>query len=224
MIKSGMANVIDDTSEIFWLISNSGGMDDTDLAQLIQRIKTTHAAVADTDGGGSVDAKVLSVPTEARQAMLELLRKDIYEDFQSLDVNTLSAAAKTTQEIQAAYQSMDNKCADFEYSVLDFVKNILDLAGIKDEPSLVWNKVVNEKEQTEMILSAAQYLTDEIIVRKLPFLTPEEAEEIIAQRDADQQDQFTQIDRETEQKEETPTEEVDESAAETDEGEEQNKE
>ena len=209
MIKSGMANVIDDTAEIFWLISNSGGMDDTDLAQLIQRIKTTHAAVADTDGGGSVDAKVLSVPTEARQAMLELLRKDIYEDFQSLDVNTLSAAAKTTQEIQAAYQSMDNKCADFEYAVLDFVKNILDLAGINDEPSFVWNKVVNEKEQTEMILSAAQYLTDEVIVRKLPFLTPEEAEEIIAQRDADQQDQFTQADRQMEQEEPEEQEEGD---------------
>ncbi len=64
--------------------------------------------------------------------MLELLRKDIYEDLQSLDVNTLSAAAKTTQEIQAAYQSMDNKCADFEYAVLDFVKNILDLAGTEE--------------------------------------------------------------------------------------------
>ena len=211
MIKSGMANVIDDTSEIFWLISNSGGMDDKDLAQLIQRIKTTHAAVADTDGGGSVDAKVLSVPTEARQAMLELLRKDIYEDFQSLDVNTLSAAAKTTQEIQAAYQSMDNKCADFEYAVLDFVKNILDLAGIKDEPSFVWNKVVNEKEQTEMILSASQYLTDEVIIRKLPFLTPEEAEEVIGQREADQQDQFTQADREMEQ--EQPEEQEEETAA-----------
>ncbi len=49
-----------------------------------------------------------------------------------LDVNTLSAAAKTTQEIQAAYQSMDNKCADFEYAVLDFVKNILDLAGTEE--------------------------------------------------------------------------------------------
>lgn len=190
MIKSGMANVIDDTSEIFWLISNSGGMDDADLAQLIQRIKTTHAAVSDTDGGGSVDAKVLSVPTEARQAMLELLRKDIYEDFQSLDVNTLSAAAKTTQEIQAAYQSMDNKCADFEYSVLDFVKNILDLAGIKDEPSLVWNKVVNEKEQTEMILSAADFLSDNMIIKKLPFLTPEEAEEVIREREEQQMDQF----------------------------------
>ena len=143
--------------------------------------------------------------------MLELLRKDIYEDFQSLDVNTLSAAAKTTQEIQAAYQSMDNKCADFEYAVLDFVKNILDLAGIKDEPSFVWNKVVNEKEQTEMILSASQYLTDEVIIRKLPFLTPEEAEEVIGQREADQQDQFTQADREMEQ--EQPEEQEEETAA-----------
>lgn len=191
MIKSGMADVIDDTSEIFWLIKNSGGMDDIDLSQLIQRIRTTHAAVADADGGGDIAPQVINVPTDSRQAMLEILRQDIYEDFQSLDVKTLSAAAKTTQEIQAAYQSMDNKCADFEYSVLDFVQNILDIAGLgNDTPSFIWNRVINMQEQTSVILSAAQYLTEEMVIRKLPFLTPEEAEEVIKQRQEEAQDQF----------------------------------
>ena len=190
MIKSGMANVIDDTSEIFWLVQNSGGMDDVDLAELLQRIRNVHSAVVDSDGGGSVTPQTLNVPTDARQAMLEILRQDIYEDFQSLDVKTLSAAQKTTQEIQAAYQAMDNKCADFEYSVLDFVQNILDIAGIDDNPSFVWNRIVNQKEQTEMILSAADFLTDEMVIKKLPFLTPEEAEEVLQQREQEQLEQY----------------------------------
>jgi hypothetical protein len=33
-----------------------------------------------------------------------------------------------------------------------------------------------------MILTAANYLTDEMVVKKLPFLTPEEADEVIKGR------------------------------------------
>lgn len=210
LIKSGMANVIDDSSEIFWLIQNSGGMDNVDLAELLQRIRNTRSAVVDSDGGGSITPQTINVPTDARQAMLEILRRDIYEDFQSIDIKTLSAAQKTTQEIQAAYQAMDNKCAEFEYNVLEFVQGILDIAGIDDNPSFVWNKIVNQKEQTEMILSAANYLTDEMVIKKLPFLTPEEAEEVISQRYADQQNQFSSAELLEEENEEDPEEDGEE--------------
>lgn len=182
-VKSGLANDIDDTSGFFWLLENTGGMDDVDLAQFIQRMKTVRAAVVEGDGGARVEAKTLDVPVDARRTMLEILRRDIYEDFQALDVQTLSAAAKTTQEIQAAYQTQDNKCADFEYLILDFVQKILELAGIEDNPTLNWNRIVNQQEQTSMILAAANYLPDDLIVKHLPFLTPEEAEQAIAAND-----------------------------------------
>lgn len=182
-IKSGLANDIDDTSGFYWIIKNTGGMDDVDLAQFIQRLKTVKATTLDGDQGVEAEAHTLDVPYQARQTMLELLRKDIYEDFQALDVNTLSAAQKTTQEIQAAYQSQDNKCADFEYFVIDFIQQILELAGIDDNPTFVWNKVSNQAEQSNMVLMAAQYLTPEAVVKHLPFLTPEEADEIIQQMD-----------------------------------------
>lgn len=184
-IKSGLANDIDDTTGFYWILKNTGGMEDTDLAQFIQRMKTTRAAVVDGDAGATAEAHTFDVPVEARTRMLELLRKDIYEDFQSLDVNTLSAAAKTTQEIQAAYQAQDNKCADFEFFVIEFVERILELAGVDDTPTLVWNRVVNQAEQTNMILSAANYLTDDAIIKHLPFLTPEEADRIIEERGTD---------------------------------------
>lgn len=184
-IKSGLANDIDDTSGFYWILKNTGGMDDGDLAQFVQRMKTVKATVIDGDQGVNAEAHTLDVPVEARSRMLELLRKDIYEDFQALDVNTLSASAKTTQEIQASYQSQDNKCADFEYYLIDFVQQILALAGIDDEPTFRWNRVVNQYEQTQMLMLAREYMTDDAVIKHLPFLTPEEADEIINQRDMD---------------------------------------
>lgn len=190
-IKSGLANAIDDTAEIYWIIKNAGGMGDTDVARLFERLRTMHGAVTEDDD--ELVPHTVEVPTEARKLMLELLRKDIYEDFQALDVNTLSAAQKTTQEIQAAYQAQDNKCADFEYFILDFVQQILELAGIQDNPVFVWNRVVNQAEQTNMVLSAATFLTDEMIIKKLPFLTPEEADAVIQEREMGSYNAFNQV-------------------------------
>lgn len=187
LIKSGLANNIDDASEIYWIIKNAGGMDDVDYAEFLQRVKRTKVA-----GGEDVDieAQTMDIPTEARTKMLEILRKDIYEDFQALDVQTLSAAAKTTQEIQASYQGQDNKCADFEYFIIDFIQQILALAGIDDNPTFVWNRVVNQSEQTQMVLSAQNFLPQELIIKHLPFLTPEEADEAIKALDMDDSSQF----------------------------------
>lgn len=195
-IKSGLANDIDDTSGFYWVLKNTGGMDDTDLAQFVQRMKTVKATVINSygDESATAEAHTLDVPHEARSAMLELLRKDIYEDFQALDVNTLSASAKTTQEIQASYQAQDNKCADFEYYLIDFVQHILNLAGIEADVSFNWNRVVNQAEITNMILQASNFLTEEMVIKKLPFLTTEEAEEVIQNRSIEDINQFSDDD------------------------------
>ena len=188
-IKSGLANNIDDADGFYWLVQNSGGMDDTDLAAFIERMKTVHAAAVEGEGA---TPHTIEIPTEARKVMLDILNQDIYDDFQMTDIKNLSAAQKTTQEIDAAYQSQDNKCADFEYLMLEFVQSILTLAGINDTPSFVWNKVVNQTEYTAMVLSASNYLTDEMVIKKLPFLTPEEQAEVIAQRNLESQNMFNQ--------------------------------
>lgn len=189
-VKSGFANNIDDFEGFYWIVKNAGGMDDVDLAQFLNRLKRVHAATLDAEAGVDAQANTAEVPTDARKTMLELLRSDIYEDFQALDVKTLSAAAKTTQEIQAAYQSQDNKCSDFEYYIIDFVQKVLELAGIDDNPTFVWNRVVNQQEQTQTLMLAANYLPEEIIIKHLPFLTPEEAEYIIQMKKDEEQDKF----------------------------------
>ena len=177
-IKSGMANDIDDTSGFYWVLKNSGGMDDVDLAKFRERMHTVKVATMD-DENASAEAHTLNVPTEAREKMLELLEKDLYKDFQIVNVEALSAAAKTATEIRAAYQPMDDKCGDFEYLLIDAIQGVLALAGIDDEPSFRWNRIANQTEETNMIMTAAPVLGDELTLKKLPFLTPEEVEDRI---------------------------------------------
>ena len=175
-IKSGLANDIDDTSGFYWVLKNSGGMDDVDIAKFIERMHTVRGAALD-ESEASAEAHTLDIPTTAREKMLEILKEDLYNDFQIVNVEALSATAKTATEIRAAYQPMDDKCGDFEYCLIDAIQNVLALAGIDDEPSFKWNRIANQTEETNMIMTAAPVLGDELTLKKLPFLTPEEVED-----------------------------------------------
>ena len=189
-IKSGMANDIDDTSGFYWVLKNSGGMDDVDLAKFRERMHTVKVATMDDDNA-SAEAHTLDVPVEAREKMLELLKSDLYSDFQIVNVEALSASAKTATEIRAAYQPMDDKCGDFEYFLIDAIQNILALAGIDDEPSFKWNRIANQTEETNMVMTAAAVLGDELTLKKLPFLTPEEVEERLKDMGNEAMNRFT---------------------------------
>ena len=189
-IKSGLANDIDDTSGFYWALENSGGMDDVDLAKFRERMHTIKAATM--DDGVKATAHTFEVPTIAREKMLELLEKDLYKALQIVNVEALAASAKTATEIRAAYQPMDDKCGDFEYFLIDAIQGILALAGIDDEPTFHYNRIANQTEETNMVISAAAYLGDELTLRKLPFLTPEEIDERIKEMGNESMNRFTE--------------------------------
>lgn len=189
LIKSGFANDLDDASMIYWTLQNSGGMDDVDLAQFVERMKTVKAATM--DDGVTAEAHTFDVPYQSRVAYLERLEHDLYRDAQILNIDSLSAAAKTATEINAAYQPMDNKVDQFEYCVIEFLQDIFAIAGIEDTPTFKRSRIVNQLEQTQMVLMAAQYLDDETILNKLPWLTPEEVQDALERLDKTEQDRFT---------------------------------
>ena len=178
LIKSGFANDLDDASMIYWTIQNAGGMDDIDLARFVERMKTVRAAVVDGDAGAKAEAHTMDVPYQSRVAYLERLENDLYNDFQALNVKSLQGGQKTATEIEAAYQPFDNKVDQYEYCVLDFLEELFKLVGIEDNPTFKRSRIVNQLEETQMILTAAQYLDDETILKHLPFLTQEEVDEI----------------------------------------------
>lgn len=196
LIKSGFANDLDDASMIYWTLENAGGMDDIDLAKFLERMKTVRAAVVDGDAGAKATAHTLDVPYEAREKALDRLKADLYEDFQIVNVKDLTSGNKTATEIRAAYQPMDNKVDEFEYCVLDFLQALFEIVGIEDEPSFTRSRVVNQMEETQMILMAAPHLDDEAILKKMPWLTPEEADEILERMDAEALERATDTEEE----------------------------
>lgn len=191
LIRSGFANDLTDCAQIYWILENCGGMSDTELARFRDRLKINHIAVADTDNS-KVSPYTQDIPYGARAAYLTEIRSGIYEDFGGLDVHAVAAGA-TNDHIDAAYQPMDEEADDFEYQVSEFVQQVLKLMGIEDTPVFKRNRISNEKEQTDMILSAADYLDEETILQKLPFVTVDEVANILAKKDVENASTFEQM-------------------------------
>lgn len=191
LIKSGFANDLDDCTQIYWIMKNASGMSDTDIAQFLDRVRTTRAsALPDGDDGAMAEPHTIEVPYASRVAYLDRLEQDMYNDFQALNVTSISAAAKTATEINAAYQPFDNKVDQYEYCVIEMLEKLFEIVGIDDTPSFKRSRIVNQTEQTQMVLMAATYLDDETILNKLPWLTPEEVQEILKRNDAENLDRF----------------------------------
>lgn len=198
LIKSGFANDLDDASMIYWTLENCGGMDDVDLAKFRERMKIIGVANMDGgDDGAKATAHTLDVPYQSREAYLSRLEKDLYKDCMALDTEQIAAGNVTATQIEAAYEPLNQKTDEFELCIHEFINGILAVAGIEDTATFKRSQIVNRSEETTMILQAAEYLDDETVLRKLPFLTEDEIEGILQRKGAEEIDRFGTTDTDT---------------------------
>lgn len=218
LIKSGFANDVDDASLIYWTINNAGGMDDIDLAKFLNHMKRLKAAVVEEDGA-TAESHSVEAPYASREALLNRIRADLYDDYMALDTKDIVGGANTATQIKAAYEPLNNKTDMFEYCVLDFLQGILDIAGIDDEPSFTRSMIVNTQEEIQTVLQAAEYVDGEYITRKVLTLLGDgdKADEILERMDMEDMERMSGGEEEEESDELDKLEEDDDIDAQLDE-------
>lgn len=186
LVKSGFANDLDDASQIYWILKNAGGMDETDVVEFLNKMKRVHAA--NLDDGVEAQPNTIEVPYNAREALLTRLRDDLFEQAMAFDSKKIaSGGSVVTAAIKAAYQPLDSKTDEFELCVRDFLKNLCAVAGIENEnPTFTRSMLINQQEQVQTVLTAGQYLPQEYITRKILTILGDgdQADDIQAQIDA----------------------------------------
>lgn len=182
LIKSGFCNDETDVAQIYWMISNASGMQPDDVKRFRDRILLEHVAVVD-NSNSTITAHSQEVPYNSREAALNRVENDLYRDFGAVNVAKIAGGqSKTATEINAAFTPLDEETDEYEKYITIFIKQILALLGIKDEPVYKRNRITNEKEITEMVMLAAEKLDDRTVLEKLPWITPDEVDAILANR------------------------------------------
>lgn len=181
LIKSGACNTIDEASIVYWTINNAGGMDDIDLAEFVERMKTVRAVALQS--GQQAEAHTVDAPFAAREAILTGLRRDMYRDYMALDTENIANGAVTATQIMASYEPLNAKADELEYCVIDFINGILIVAGINDSPTFTRSMIVNTSEEVGNVIAAAEFLSADYVTRKVLTLLGDgdKADEVIKQ-------------------------------------------
>lgn len=165
-IKNGFANDLDDASLFYWTLNNAGGMDDIDLSEFIQHIKTVHAAKVDDNI--TAESHVIDVPYNNREALLDRLSRDLYQSAMAMNSELIASGANTATQIRASYEPLNCKTDDIEYQVLMFLESLLKVIGIAEEtPSFTRSVMINAQEEIQNVILAANWLSQEFITTKI---------------------------------------------------------
>ena len=202
LMLSQLVNNVDEGALLYWIIQNADGMNVADDQAFLDRIKTIH--VAHTDDGQTITPQQIDVPFQASEASLERLRNQLFDDFMALDVKSIASGAATATQIEAAYEPMNIKASMLESCVTSFIKGLLKLLGIDDDPSYQRDTIVNKNEEIQNILQAADYLSDEYMTKKLLTILGDidAVEDVMKQRLVEDTERFAKENNETPENEE----------------------
>ncbi len=184
LINSGFADTERDCAKIYWLIENCGGMDERDMQRFLEDIREKHIAQVDStsfsgDARAALTPYTQETPYQGTKAYLDHCKAELYDDFGALDVHTI-AAGSTNDHIDAAYQPLDEEADDLEYCAIEAIQQVLALRGIEDTPQFKRNRVSNTFQTIQGVMLAANVLGQRKTLEKLPIVTVDEVDEIMA--------------------------------------------
>lgn len=191
LMLSGLVNNVDSGEIIYWLVKNSGGMDQPSMNQLLQTLKSAHIASVDSEDDITAHSPV--VQFEASKEAIDQLRRQIFDNQMGLDVRNIASGAATATQIKAAYEPLNTKADLVEFNVTEFIHGVLAVLGIDDEPTYTRSYIVNQQEMIQTIVSAGADLPQEYKTRKILEILGDidRADEVIAMLTAEDANRFT---------------------------------
>lgn len=212
LMVSDLINNTDEGNLIYWVLKNCNAMDEEDDAKFIEQLRRTRVAHANGDDGVGVEHHTVEVPVAASELAISRLRSQLFDDFMALDVKEIAGGAATATQIRAAYEPLNEKTSRFEYQVTDFLRGVLALAGVDEEPTYRRDTIVNATEEISNILQSAEYLDADTVTRQICGVLGliDDADEIIAKRKAEEIGRYEETGGEEPDNDETPEEGGDE--------------
>ena len=153
-------------TQLYWLIQGADGMDKSDLAQLLRDIR--EQKIINPAEGQSVQPYTVNIPVNERQAEISRLKRQVYEDFQGLDIDEIKGGAVTATQIKAAYEPLNHKADDYEMCVIECLNNLFKLiSGLESEsPTFTRSMLINTTEQIQALELVKGTLGTEYVAEK----------------------------------------------------------
>lgn len=196
-VVSGYANDIEDIQEVMWIVTNYDGKSG-DFLKDIKKYKTIF--LEDDGDGGRGDVKTLSVeiPVEARNSLLELLKKQIYESGQGLQQDNENFGNASGVALKFFYRKLELKAGlletEFRESINKLVEAILDFYHLPHKKiSQVWsrNMIASDLETSQIATQSVGIIPEKLILQNHPWVEDvDEAERLLEEEEENKVNMF----------------------------------
>jgi SPP1 family phage portal protein len=196
-VVSGYANDIEDIQEILWIITNYDG-NSSDFLNSVKKYKTI-ILEDDGDGGkGGVETLSVDIPVEARNSLLELLKKQIYESGQGLQQDNENFGNASGVALKFFYRKLELKAGlletEFRESINKLVEAILDFYHLPHKKiSQVWsrNMIASDLETSQIATQSVGIIPEKLILQNHPWVDDvDEAERLLEEEEKSKMDMF----------------------------------
>lgn len=180
-VFSGFFNDLEDIQEVIFVLSGYGG---TDLAEFLGDLKKYKTVKLDEEEGKpGLSTITIDIPVEAREKMLTMTRKEIFEQGQGVDPQPENYGNASGEALKFMYSLLELKAGlmetEFRIGFGEFIRAICGYLGIsceKVEQTWTRNRIRNEAELSNICSQSSGIISQETIVKNHPFVTDYEKE------------------------------------------------
>lgn len=184
-VFSGFVNDLEDIQEVIFILTNYGG---EDLGQFLRDLKDYKAIQIESDGDGDhsgVSTLTIELPVEAREKLLEITRKCIFEQGMGIDPDPQNFGNSSGVALQFLYSLLEQKAGlqetEFRLGFGRFIRCICRLQAIKIKDDTIvqtWTRtsVKNDQELSQIASQSKGIISDETIVSHHPWVDDPEKE------------------------------------------------
>lgn len=174
VVLSQFGNQVEDVKEIQVVIRNYDG---TDNEQLIQMFKENGLIKVTGDGGA--EPLTLTIPVEAKESILKMLKENIYRFGRGIDYSGLALNNPTNLTLKFMYTGLDLKANAMIKGLNRFIKELISFFGIwkateinTGELTITFTKsmIINEGEIIENIVNSTGLISKRTQLEKHPYV------------------------------------------------------
>ena len=201
-VFSGFVNDLEDIQEVIFILTNYGG---ADLGQFLRDLKDYKAIQIESDGDGDhsgVSTLTIELPVEAREKVLDITRKCIFEQGMGIDPDPQNFGNSSGVALQFLYSLIEQKAGlqetEFKTGFGSFIRCICRLCNIsiKDDTIVqTWTRtsVKNDQELAQIASQSKGIISDETIVDHHPWVEDPEKEMEMIQKEDSEAEEISQM-------------------------------
>lgn len=187
-VMSGYANDLEDIQQLIYILENYGGEDLKDFLGDLKRYKTVKTETTSSGTKGDVRTLAIEIPVEARNSILDILKKQIYESGQALQQDNEDFGNASGVALKFFYRKLELKAGltqiEFEKGFNKLIRAIMKFLNISDWKTRTitqtWtrNMISNDLENAQIANESKsnETISDETIVKNHPWVENSEEE------------------------------------------------